>query len=273
MTRKPPRHRALAVALAGACAVAGARGIARAEEAAAPPPRWSLTALGSHSELSADRPAWGEGEVELLFLAPGRLVVGGLVDARDRNHVTDVLYGGSLAWYPLRTLELHGRAAFTPDADFSPQQIYSAGVDWRVMRWISLQPDYERLEFDGGAIDEGKAGATLWITDGCDLAGRYVRGRDFDEKRQFEAWSVRADLGRPRLGRLSVGFARGVDPEKDIPAPGAAPVVLRTIANTWSAYLQIPARADVRLIAGVEYEDRIHLYYRTTFAAGFSARF
>lgn len=231
--------------------------------------RWILTALGSHSVLTGNHRDWNEGSLELLRRLRRDLIVGGRADIRQRSNDTDVLYTVLLSFMPIRTLETHGAVTLVPAAHFSAEQIYAAGLEWRAVPRISLLSDYERLNFAAGPIDQFKTGATVWFTDVTSLTGRYVYGHSFGERTAFDAFAFRLNLGWSETGRVSLGFAHGVDPEKDPGIPG----VIRTSADTFSAYWQVPLRPWLRLIAGAEYEDRQSIYSRATGSAGFSARF
>jgi YaiO family outer membrane protein len=230
---------------------------------------WILTTLGSHSVLTGNRRDWNEGSLELLRRLRRDLIFGGRTDIRQRSNDTDVLYTALLSFTPIRTLEAHGAVTLVPAAHFSAEQIYAAGLEWRAVPQISLLSDYERLNFAAGPIDEFKAGATVWFTEVTSLTGRYVYGHSFGERSAFDAYAFRLNLGWSESGRVSLGFAHGVDPEKDPGIPG----LIRTEADTFSAYWQVPLRRWLRLIAGAEFEDRKSIYSRTTGSAGFSARF
>lgn len=259
-------------ALAAALAALAATAAGADDEAQIPPPDasppWILTPLYSHSTLSGGRPAWDSLDLQLLRQVTPGLVLGALVDAQRRPPDTDVGYGGSFSWYPLRRLEWRGEASDVPGADFLPEQTYTTGVEWRADTPISLALDYKRQNFSDGPINQWTPALTWWFSDQTWLTGRYTRGRAFGAQ-NFDAYAIVLNLGLPDAGRFTLTFAHGADPEKDPGIPG----VILTKATTYAAYYHWPLRHDLDLIVGAEYENRPGIYTRTTGSVGMNAKF
>jgi YaiO family outer membrane protein len=117
-------------------------------------------------------------------------------------------------------------------------------------------------------VDQYRPGITYWFTERTFLTARYAYGRAFHEE-NFDAVSLRLNIGLADNRRLVLGIAHGADPEKDAAVPG----VILTTADTYSAYYHLPLRPSLELILGVEYEDRRDIYSRTTATVGFVKRF
>lgn len=232
--------------------------------------RWILTPLASLSQLSGSREDWLEAGVELLHRATPDLVLGGRVESRTRNDVTDVLYTALVSHTPARSLEWHAAATVVADPAFSVEQAYTVGGEWRFVPRVSALLDYARLEFPAGAIDQFKPGLVWWFSECNFLTGRYAYGRAFSEA-DYDAWVLRLDLGDiglPAKARLAFSYGHGADPEKQI----GFPAVLTT-ADSYGAFVHWPLARRVELILGAEYEDRKDVYTRATGTVGLSLRF
>lgn len=229
--------------------------------------RWTATALYSQSRLSGDRPDWHETSADLLYRASPDLFVGGSVVERQRA-TTDILYAVRASHLPYKGLELHGEIAWSPSPDFSPQQAYSAGLEWQRWNQLSLLLDYKRLNFSFGDVDLYTPGATWWFDDKSYLAGRYSYGRAFGDS-SFNYFALMLNVGLRNTARVRLGFARGSDPER---SPGSASTLL-TDADIYSAYLFWPVSHRTQFIIGMEYEDRTNIYRRNALSIGFSTRF
>lgn len=232
--------------------------------------RWILTPLISLSQLSGNREDWLEAGVELLHRATPDLVLGGRVESRTRNDVTDVLYTALLSHIPAKSLEWHAAVTVVADPKFSVEQGYTVGGEWRFLPRMSALFDYGRLEFPAGAIDQFKPGLVWWFSECNFLTGRYAYGRAFGET-DYDAWVLRLDLGDiglPDKARLAFSYSRGADPEKQIGFPA-----ILTTADAYGAFVHWPLARRVELILGAEYEDRKNVYTRTTGTVGLSLRF
>jgi len=267
---KAARYSVVFATALAVCAASAATGDAVLPET--PPPEaataWTLTPLYSHSGLSGGRPDRDTLDVQLLRRVTPELILGALVDAQRRPPDTDVGFGGSFSWYPLRTLEWRGAATAVPSASFLPRQTYTTGVEWRAGTLVSLALDYKRQNFSDGPINQWSPALTLWFSDETWLTGRYTRGRAFGEE-DFNAYAILLNLGMPASGRLTLAYAHGADPEKDPGVPG----VILTNATTYAAYYRFPLRRGFDLIVGAEYEDRPGIYTKTTGSVGFNASF
>jgi YaiO family outer membrane protein len=230
--------------------------------------RFFLTPLYGASHLTGGRPSWQELDVELLYRPRNDLIVGADVDVRDRPPARDERYSALAIWSVTRMLELRGRVTVAPAPAFSAEREYTAGAEWRAFTQASVMFDYRRLEFPTGPVDEYKPAVTIWFSDETSLNLRYTRGRAFGQS-DYDGGAVRLVLGLPASHRLTLGYSHDADPEIDPGVPG----VLFTKADTWSAYYRLPLSPRLDLVAGAEYEDRLHLYRRTTGTVGFTTRF
>jgi YaiO family outer membrane protein len=263
-----PRTAAVGATLAAfaACATAADTDPDALPASAAEP--WTLTSLYSHSRLSGGRPDWNSVDVRLLDQATPQLGLGVFVDAQRRPPDTDVGYGGSFSWLPLRTLEWRGAAMAVPGASFLPEQTYATGLEWRANALLSLALDYRHQSFSEGPINQVTPAVTVWFSDDTSLTGRYTRGRAFAAQ-DYDAYAFVFNAGMPGEGRLTLAFAHGTDPEKDPGIPG----VILTTATSYYAYYRLPLRHGFDLIVGAEYEDRPGVYTRTTGTLGLNAKF
>lgn len=229
--------------------------------------RWTFTGLYSWSQLSGGRPNWHETSADLLYRTSPDLFVGGSVVERQRA-TTDVVYAARASHLPYEGLEVHGEIAWSPGPDFSPQQAYSAGLEWQRRSRLALLFDYKRMNFSFGNVDLYTPGATWWFDDKSYLTGRYGYGRAFGDS-SFNNFALMLNVGLRDTARIRLGFARGTDPER---SPGSASTLL-TDADTYTAYLFWPLNRGTQLIAGMEYEDRTSIYRRNALTIGFSTRF
>jgi YaiO family outer membrane protein len=267
---KVTRTAALGVAVAAFAACARAADTDPQAVSAPAPEPWTLTTLYSHSWLSGGRPDWDTVDVRLLDQATPQLGLGVFVDAQRRPPDTDVGYGGSFSWLPIRTLEWRGAAMDVPGASFLPEQTYATGLEWRASALISLALDYRHQSFSEGPINQVTPAVTVWLSDddATSLTVRYSRGRAFAAQ-DYDAYAIVFNAGMPGDGRLTLAFAHGTDPEKDPGIPG----VILTTATSYYAYYRLPLRHGFDLIVGAEYEDRPGIYTRTTGTVGLNAKF
>lgn len=234
------------------------------------PATWILTSQASPSRLSGTRADWLEAGVELLYRANPELYVGGRVESRRRNDVTDALYTALFSHLPTPSVEWHGAVTWVPDPAFSVERGYTVGGEWRFARPMSALFDYARLEFPAGAIDQYKPGLVWWFSECNFLTGRYANGRAFGNL-DYEAWLLRLDLGEtglPLNARVVLSHAHGTEPEKQVGFPA-----ILTTADSYALYTHWPIARRLELIVGAEYEDREDLYTRTTGTVGLSLRF
>lgn len=134
-TRRHPGAVASLLALALLAAPA-----ARAQDAGAGP--WTFTPIYTHSAVSDDRGDWSELDLDLLYRASDRVLLGANVDWRQRWGAQDTRYTGSIAVQATPSFEWHAAIAATPDADFSPKRGYSAGLNWQALSRLALLLDY-----------------------------------------------------------------------------------------------------------------------------------
>jgi YaiO family outer membrane protein len=275
--RIPTRRLASPVAiLLGACLLsmpAAAREIShegRQIREQEPRKEWSLTTLYGRSFLNGDREDWDDLDFEALGRPIPELIIGLRSTARHREDKTDVLYGASLAFFPIDELELHWGLTLTPGADFSARQIYNFGMEWRASSHVSLLFDLERLNYSAGPVDQYTQGVTFWITDDDKtyLSGEYTYGRAFHD-RYFDALNVKMTVGLPKDHKLRFGVYHGKQPEQDPDVPGT----LLLNSDNLSAYYHLPLGEHVELIMGLEHEDLRRIYNRTTATIGVTTRF
>ena len=237
-------------------------------EAIRPDEPWRLTSWYTWSSLDHGYGDWHEFTVNLDYQATADTWIGGGATYRDRSGQDDILYSLRFSHFVNKSLEIHGEATFTPGADFSPDQSYSAGLDWRAAQPFSLLFDYKRLNYSFGDIDVYTPGAVLWFDDRDYLTGRYSYGRAFGDT-DFHYYSLLLTLGLPADGDLRIGAAHGADPER---APGV-PSTIITKANTFYLYAGWPVTRDTKIFGGIEHELRKGVYTRDSLNIGFSTRF
>lgn len=235
-----------------------------------PDKKWALTALYGRSFLNGGREDWDDLDLEMLVRPIPELIIGASSVARHRNDKTDVLYEASLAYFPVKELELHWGLTLTPDADFSPNQIHNFGIEWRASSLVSLLFDLERLNYSGGPVDQYTQGITFWFTDDdrTYLSGKWTYGQAF-HRRYFDATNIKMTIGLPQKHSLRFGYYHGKQPEQDPSVPG----VLVLTSDIVSAFYHVPLSEHVELIMGVEHEDLRNIYDRTTATIGVTTRF
>ncbi len=231
---------------------------------------WSLTTLYEHSFLNGSRKDWDAVNVEMLGRPIPELIIGVTTDARHRQDRTDVLYGASLAYFPLDVLELHWGLTLTPNADFSARQIYNFGIEWRASSFVSLLFDLERLNYGAGPVDQYTQGLTFWLTDDdrTYLTGEYTYGRAFHD-RWFDAIKAKMTVGLPRGHSLRFSVYHGKQPESDPTVPST----LLLTSDSASAFYHLPLGRVVELVMGVEHENLRNTYSRTAATIGVTTRF
>ncbi len=230
--------------------------------------RWVLTSLLSYSTLDNGRGDWRGAELDLLYKVSPRLRVGGNVELRERGDQADTLYTASVSANPVAAWEWHAALTVTPNADFSAERIGSAGAEWRVSPRISLLLDYRQLRFASGNLREIRPGVILWFGDQTWVTARYTEGDAFGDA-GYHAHLLRLDHVFAGERRLTLAYARGIDPERDPLLPG----VLLTESNLFAAVYRFPVRPQLDLVLGADYEDREPYYTRTGLLVGVSTRF
>jgi YaiO family outer membrane protein len=230
--------------------------------------RWTFTPIYTHSAVGDGRGDWSELDLDLLYRASDRVLLGANVDWRERWGARDTRYTGSIAVQATPTFEWHAAIAATPDADFSPKRSYSAGLDWKALPRLALLLDYRHLEVSGGRLREWRPGAVVWLSDRTWLTARYSDGDAYGTT-GYHASTLRLDHDFGGRRKLSLAYTRGVDPERDPLVPG----VLLTEADYLTAYYRMPLQPALDLILGAEYEDRSGLYTRTGISIGLVVRF
>lgn len=235
-----------------------------------PAKKWALTALYGRSFLNGGREDWDDLDLEMLARPIPEFIIGARTITRHRNDMTDVLYDASLAYFPIKKLELHWGLTLTPNADFSAKQIYNFGMEWRASSLVSLLFDLDRKNYSDGSVDQLTHGLIFWFTDDdrTNLSARWTYGDAFNN-RNFDATNIKMTIGLPQKHSLRFGFFHGKQPEQDPSVPG----VLILTSDIVSAYYHLPIGDHVELIMGVEHEDLRNIYDRTTATFGVSTRF
>lgn len=210
---------------------------------------------------------WNEVELDLVFKASDRLVLGANAQHRERGPFDDTMYTASISTFPTDELEWHASASFTPDADFSPERRFATGVEWRASPKLSLLLDYRHQTFAWGTARDWRPGAIVWFSEDSWLTARYTSGRGFGT--DYDGYSLRYDHRFSGNRRLSLGYANGTDPEIDPTLPD----VFLTEADYYTAFYRFPVRNRVDLILGLEHEDRSPYYQRTAATVGVSVKF
>ena len=230
--------------------------------------KWVLLPTFSFSSLSG-RPSWEEYDAQLFYKLNPNLTVGGEVDVRNRPPSgTDTLYSTMVSYTPWKPLELHAAITLSPNASFSPEQIYQVGFEVRPVSRISLLLDYQHYHYGSGSVDQIKPGITYWFSDETFFTARYAYGSAFGGTK-FDGFGGRLNLGLPEKRRLILGYWHGTDPERDFGVPNT----ISLTGNTYSLYFQQPLKRNVDLIVGVEYETLNHSYNRTTGTIGLAIKF
>lgn len=191
---------------------------------------------------------------------------------RRREGLTDTVYGIGAEYYATPAWLLHAEVLATPGAHFTYDHGYVAGAQWRATPWLSLLLDTRAFDFEAGTLREWRPGAVLWFNDDATaITARYTDGDAFDGT-HYDAWSLRVDQELGAGHRLSLGYARGADPERDPAVPG----VLLSEADFYSAYYRVPLRggaSGLHLVLGAEYEERPAAWTRKGLSVGLAMRF
>lgn len=222
--------------------------------------RWILVPSFGWSFFNKGRQSWQEEDIQLMYRVSRTLLVGGEIDLMQRPPAgNDIMYSGFVSWYPWKFLEIHSKLSFTPDPDFSPDQIYAGGFEWQVQKHITLLLDYQQFNFSGqgpvgpGSIEQVRPGITLWYNDDIFLTFRYVRGYAFNEF-GYNYYSGTLNWGNlPGGGRITLGFAYGTDPDLDF---GTNETSLSP-AYTYSVFYRQPITKDLSVFGGVQYVYRL----------------
>lgn len=270
-----PRGHLVAPRLLVAAAATAIAGAAAAQDGQEPPEAagpWALSALYTHSDLGSGRDDWDQLDIDLYYRANRQWVVSGGADVRRRGDDTDTVFSVGAEYYATPAWQFHASVLATPGADFTYDRGYVVGTAWRATPWLSLLLDTRGFDFDAGNLREWRPGATLWFNDDATaITARYTDGDAFDGT-GYDGWSLRLDQDLGAGHRLSLGYANGVDPERDPGVPG----VLLSEADFYSAYYRVPLRGEgsgLDLILGAEYEERPAAWTRKGLTVGLAVRF
>lgn len=222
--------------------------------------RWVVVPSFSWSFFNKGRESWQEEDVQLMYRVTPSFLIGAEIDLMQRPPAgDDIMYSAFASWYPWKFLEVHGKLSFTPEPDFSPDQIYQGGFEWQVMPRITLLLDYQQFNFatkgpvGPGSIEQIRPGITLWYNDDIFLTFRYARGWAFNEF-GYNYYAATLNWGNlPGGGRLTAGFAYGTDPDLDFGTDetGLSP------AYTYSLFYRHPITKDLSIFGGVQYVYRL----------------
>lgn len=222
--------------------------------------RWIIVPSFSWSFFNKGRESWQEEDLQVMYRFTKTFLLGAEIDLMQRPPAgDDIMYSVFASWYPWKFLEVHSKLSFTPEPDFSPDQIYAGGFEWQVMPRITLLFDYQQMNFSTqgpvgpGSIEQLKPGVTLWYNDDIFLTFRYARGWAFNDF-GYDYYSGTLNWGNlPGGGRLTVGFAYGTDPDLDFGTneTGLSP------AYTYSLFYRQPITEDLSVFGGVQYVYRL----------------
>jgi len=222
--------------------------------------RWILVPSFSWSFFNKGRDSWQQEDIQLMYRVTKTFLIGAEIDLMQRPPAgNDIMYSAFASWYPWKFLEVHSKLSFTPDPDFSPDQIYAGGFEWQVMPRLTLLFDYQQFNFSGqgpvgpGSIEQLRPGLTLWYNDDIFFTIRYARGWAFNDF-GYNYYSGTLNWGNlPGGGRLTVGFAYGTDPDLDFGTneTGLSP------AYTYSLFYRQPITKDLSVFGGVQYVYRL----------------
>lgn len=253
--------------------VAGAQTNTASQDVAgmATPGHWSWDALYTLSALDKGRSDWQQLQSEWLYTPSRRWVLGANIDARHRDARADVIYGASAEFYPDARWQWHANVWITPGADFTFRRGLAIGAQWnsRAAR-ATLLLDARQFNFPTGDLHEWRPGVRIALNAATALTGRYTFGQAFGVA-DYRAWALQFEHDFDNRRRLTLGYARGVDPERDL---GVADVVLSR-GDLATAYYRFPVHtgSEFDLILGAEYENRRPAYDRIGVSAGVAARF
>jgi YaiO family outer membrane protein len=269
------QRRLLAARLIATAAASVFAGGALAQDAQDPPDAagpWAVSAVYTHSDLGSGRDNWDQLDLDLYHRANRQWVFTGGADVRRRGDFTDTVYSVGAEYYATPAWRFHAGVMATPGADFTYDHGYAVGAEWRATPWLSLLLDTRGFDFEAGNLREWRPGATVWFNDDATaITARYTDGDAFDGT-NYDGWSLRLDQDFGAGHRLSLGYAHGVDPERDPGVPG----VLLSEADFYSAYYRFPLRGEgsgLDLILGAEYEERPAAWTRRGLSVGLAARF
>ena len=222
--------------------------------------RWTIVPLYTITGFNDGRSAWQQIYTEILYQPYANLIIGTGIDILQRPPSgTDILYSAIASWYPVKYLELHTKLSFCPDPQFSPNQIYSGGLEYQVAPRLLLLFDYTQLNFSSvaplgeGSIEQIKPGFSWWFTDDMFFTFRYAHGWAFnDDNYNYYAGSMNF-WNMPGGGRLTVGLAYGTDPDLEF-GSGAT-----SLSNAWigSLFYRQPITPDFAIVAGLQYVYRL----------------
>lgn len=222
--------------------------------------RWIIVPSFSWSFFNKGRQSWQEEDIQLMYRVTRTFLIGAEIDLMQRPPAgNDIMYSAFASWYPWKFLELHSKLSFTPDPDFSPDQIYQGGFEWQVMPRITVLLDYQQFNFatkgpvGPGSIEQIRPGLTLWYNDDIFITLRYARGWAFNDF-GYNYYSGTLNWGNlPGGGRITLGFAYGTDPDLDFGTDetGLSP------AYTYSLFYRQPITDDLSVFGGVQYVYRL----------------
>jgi YaiO family outer membrane protein len=222
--------------------------------------RWTIVPLYTVTGFNDGRGAWQQIYTEILYQPYPNLIIGTAIDILQRPPSgTDILYSALASWYPVKYLELHTKLSFCPDPQFSPNQIYSGGLEYQVAPRLLLLFDYTQLNFSSvaplgeGSIEQIKPGFSWWFTDDMFFTFRYAHGWAFNrENYNYYAGSMNF-WNMPGGGRLTLGLAYGTDPDLEF-GSGAT-----SLSNAWigSLFYRQPITPDFAIVAGLQYVYRL----------------
>jgi YaiO family outer membrane protein len=222
--------------------------------------RWTIVPLYTFTAFNDGRAGWQQIYTEVLYQPLANLIIGGAVDILQRAPSgTDILYSGIASWYPVKYLELHTKLSFCPDPQFSPNQIYSGGLEYQVAPRLLLLLDYTQYNFSSvaplgdGSIEQIKPGFSWWFNDDVFFTFRYAHGWAFnDDNYNYYAGTLNF-WNMPGGGRLTVGLAYGTDPDLDFGTGDTS------LSNAWigSVFYRQPLTENFSLVAGLQYVYRL----------------
>lgn len=221
---------------------------------------WTIVPSYSHSFFNKGRDDWQRETLDIFYQPDKYLLLGGSVDFVQRPpNEDDIMYSFNASWYPLKELEVHGEISHTPDANFMPNNTYSAGFQYTLNPKVTLLLDVEQLYFDTNYssteydITQVKPGVSYWFTEKSSITFRYAHGWVHDQV-DYDYYSAAVNFAdMPRDGQLTLGFAYGTDPELDFGAPVAA----LSDAYIATIFYKQPIKPTLSIFAGLEYVYRL----------------
>ncbi len=222
--------------------------------------RWTIVPLYTFTAFNDGREPWQQEYIELLFQPTRNLILGTSIDIRQRPPSgTDILYSALGSWYALDYLELHSTLTFSPNPNFSPDQIYSGGFEYQVAPRLLLLFDYTQFNFASvaplgrGSIEQIKPGFSWWFNDDIFFTFRYAHGWAFNTDTYNYYAGTLNFWNMPGGGRLTAGLAYGTDPDIEF-GTGAT-----SLSNAWigTLFYQQPITENFAVIAGLQYVYRL----------------